>query len=415
MSKPSKSEFGPEGLASVPSHSQGEVHIDTERAHDAVFGEITEDGPNYRNLGWLGTVALMMKTQIGLGVLSIPAAFDALGVVPDWIFVAGSAMLGISIGLNSVSTHATCTAVFVAVAAIVSFLLSSIRTLNHISWLAWLGVVSILIAVLMVTIAVGLQDRPAAAPQEGHWVSDFKITNNPSFPEASVALSSIVFAYAGTPSFFSIVAEMRDPTQFTRSLITCQTVVTIFYIVIGCVMYYYCGSYVASPALGSAGGNIKRISYGIALPGLMVTSVLVTHIAAKYMLVRLLRNSKHLTANTLTHWGTWLGCTFGISLISYIVASAIPAFSSLVSLLGALMGTFLTFHSMGCAWFFDNWSVSERTPRWYAMCVFAIFVLVSGTFLMISGTYGSILDIIKVYRSLGGYGAWTCVDNSGSV
>ncbi|RSL72421.1 hypothetical protein CEP53_001126 [Fusarium sp. AF-6] len=323
MSKPSKSEVGPEGLVSVPSHSQGKIHIDTERGHDAVFGEITEDGPNYRNLGWLGTVALMMKTQTGLGVLSIPAAFDALGVVPGLIAL---------IVIGGITT-----------------------------WADWLVAV---FKILMVTIAVGLQDRPAAAPQEGHWVSDFKITNNPSFPEASVALSSIVFAYAGTPSFFSIVAEMRDPTQFTRSLITCQTVVTIFYIVIGCVMYYYCGSYVASPALGSAGGNIKRISYGIALPGLMVTSVLVTHIAAKYMLVRLLRNSKHLTGNTLTHWGTWLGCTFGISLISYIVASAIPAFSSLVSLLGALMGTFLTFHSMGCAWFFDNWNITERTPRW---------------------------------------------------
>lgn len=33
-------------------------------------------------VGFLGTVALMMKTQIGLGVLSIPAAFDALGLVP---------------------------------------------------------------------------------------------------------------------------------------------------------------------------------------------------------------------------------------------------------------------------------------------------------------------------------------------
>lgn len=36
-------------------------------------------------VGWLGTVALMMKTQIGLGVLSIPAVFDTLGMVPGVI------------------------------------------------------------------------------------------------------------------------------------------------------------------------------------------------------------------------------------------------------------------------------------------------------------------------------------------
>jgi amino acid permease len=33
-------------------------------------------------VGWKGTAALMMKTQIGLGVLSIPAAFDTLGLIP---------------------------------------------------------------------------------------------------------------------------------------------------------------------------------------------------------------------------------------------------------------------------------------------------------------------------------------------
>jgi amino acid permease len=33
----------------------------------------------------MGTAVLMMKTQIGLGVLSIPKVFDALGLVPGVI------------------------------------------------------------------------------------------------------------------------------------------------------------------------------------------------------------------------------------------------------------------------------------------------------------------------------------------
>lgn len=40
---------------------------------------------NNVQVGWIGTVALMMKTQIGLGVLSIPAVFDVLGIVPGII------------------------------------------------------------------------------------------------------------------------------------------------------------------------------------------------------------------------------------------------------------------------------------------------------------------------------------------
>lgn len=59
--------------------------VESSYSHDAVFGEITAAGPNYRNVGWLGTAVLMMKTQIGLGVLSIPVAFDALGIIPGMI------------------------------------------------------------------------------------------------------------------------------------------------------------------------------------------------------------------------------------------------------------------------------------------------------------------------------------------
>lgn len=63
-----------------------------------------------------------------------------------YIFNAGSGILGISIGLNAVSTHALCTAVFVVIAAIPGFLFSSIRTLGKITWLAWVGLPCILTA-----------------------------------------------------------------------------------------------------------------------------------------------------------------------------------------------------------------------------------------------------------------------------
>lgn len=55
-------------------------------------------------------------------------------------------MLGISISLNAVSTHGACTAIFVAVAAIIAFGLGSIQTLHEVSWLAWVGAGSILTA-----------------------------------------------------------------------------------------------------------------------------------------------------------------------------------------------------------------------------------------------------------------------------
>lgn len=55
-------------------------------------------------------------------------------------------MLGISISLNAMSSHGACTAIFVAIAAIIGLTLGSIQTLAKISWLAWVGLVGILTA-----------------------------------------------------------------------------------------------------------------------------------------------------------------------------------------------------------------------------------------------------------------------------
>ena len=132
---------------------------------------------------------------------------------------------------------------------------------------------------MIVTVAVGIQDRPSAAPKDAVWVPDYKIVSHSSFYEAISAISTIIFAYAGTPAFFSIASEMREPEHYNRALIVCQSVVTCFYIAIGVVIYYFCGSYVSSPALGSAGPIVKKVSYGFALPGLIVSTLLFVHVS----------------------------------------------------------------------------------------------------------------------------------------
>ncbi|CZT18855.1 related to neutral amino acid permease [Ramularia collo-cygni] len=439
-----------------------------EGTHDAVFGEIAkEGGPNYRNVGWIGTVVLMLKTQIGLGVLSIPSVFDTLGLVPGiiclliiafmtgwsawvigkfklkhpevygiddvggillgkpgriivgiiycllWVFVAGSGMLSMSIGFNALSLHGTCTAVFVAVSALLGFLVASVRTLHKLTFVAWVGLFGILSSILVLTVAVGVQDRPASASREGLYVSDYHITNQPKFAQAISAVASLILSYAGTPAYFQIISEMRDPRLYQRSLIVTQSIITATYIIIGTVVYYYCGSFVASPALGSAGPLLKRICYGLALPGLLATTTLTVHIPAKYVFVRLLSGTKHMSSNSLTHWSVWIACTASVAIISYIIASAIPVFGGLVALIGALFGTLLGFQPMGIMWLYDNWATKDRSFRWRIQACWALFVIAAGTFLMIAGTYGAVVDILASYTS--GSTSWSCADNSNST
>ncbi|WVW84350.1 hypothetical protein I302_106384 [Kwoniella bestiolae CBS 10118] len=437
--------------------------------NDAVFGNINEDGPNYRNVGWLGTAVLMTKTQIGLGVLGIPYVLHTLGLVPGiicllavasittwsdyvvgtfklkhpevygvddvgfllirdavgreiigaafWLFmtfVTGSGLLGISIGLNAISEHGTCTAVFVVVAAVVTFCLASVQTLGKISWLGWIGMASILSALLTLTISVGVQDRPAEAPQVGSWDKGLVIWGKPSFTDAISAVSTLVFSFAGTPGFFGIVSEMKNPRLYTRSMLLCQSVVTMAYLTIGIIVYCFCGIYVASPALGSAGGLMKKVCYGLALPGLFITATIYTHLPAKYVFLRVMRGSEHLTRNSFKHYVVWFSCVAGCVLFSYIVASAIPVFGGLVGLIGALFGTLLSMQLMGGMWLYDNWQhrQTKKTITYKFLLGFNIFVIVIGTFLMIAGTYGSIVGIIASSKASGGGSPWSCADNS---
>lgn len=112
----------------------------------------------------------------------------------------------------------------------------------------------------------------------------------------------------------------------------------------------------------------------------------------------------------------WFACTAGSTLIAYIVASAIPIFGNLVSLIGALLITGLAFNAMACMWLYDNWRSDKRgTVIWMLMVGWCTFVIVIGSFLTVAGTYGSISEIIASYRVAGGTAAWSCADNSNST
>jgi amino acid permease len=172
--------------------------------------------------------------------------------------ITGAALLSISIALNAVSSHAVCTVVFVVVGAIAVFSLASIQTLAHLSYLGWIGLASIMGAstsptlllppftdvcsspllslpylvstVMTLTVAVSLT-RPSHAPAVGPWSTNLKIIGNPSFSDASAAMATVVFAFGGTPSYFTIISEMRDVRHYTKAMLTCQGAVTAVYIV----------------------------------------------------------------------------------------------------------------------------------------------------------------------------------------
>ncbi|ORY88580.1 transmembrane amino acid transporter [Leucosporidium creatinivorum] len=438
-----------------------------------VFGATEEGGVNYKTVSWTRASVVLMKAQIGLGVLGIPSIFQVLGLIPGIIlllvvyamasfsawaipsfvkrhpevhsiadvgFVMGgtigreayglafmifmlcvvaSGSLGVSIALNAVSEHAICSVGFVAVAIVVVLLLASIQTLDRVSWLGWVGMVSIMSAILTLTIAVGVQSRPAAAPAApAPWDKNFQLFGNPTWAEAGSTLGTIVFAYGATPAFFNVIAEMKRPQDFPKTAMVCQTYATIVYLAIGIPVYWYCGDYVASPALGSAGPLLKKICYGLSIPALVITAVIYAHLSAKYMFVRILRGSRHLVSNTPQHWCAWIGSVVFCCVIGFIIAEGIPVFSGLISIVGAIFGTVMCIQTQGAMWLYDHsWGAKNaerrknRSWRYVSLTVWCYFLLIGGSIITVLGAYGSITEVINTYsgKSLT---AFSCADNS---
>lgn len=120
----------------------------------------------------------------------------------------------------------------------------------------------------------------------------------------------------------------------------------------------------------------------------------------------------------MIHWITWFSCTIGSTIVAYVIASGIPVFGDLVSLVGALLGTLLSFQPYGCMWLYDNWHKGKsgnRSTMWTLGVCWSIFVIVAGTFLMIGGTYGTIVTIITDLHATGGTKPFSCADNSNST
>ncbi|KAK4866831.1 hypothetical protein LT330_007994 [Penicillium expansum] len=450
---------------------------------------------DFRSVSWQGAAILIAKLQIGLGALSLPSTFHVLGFFPGVLcfvilavittvagyisgnarqyyphmhsigdaaellfgkgareligaiyyiylaLVAGAGMLTTSVALNALSDHGACTMAFLAVACGSAFIVGTgFRSLEKVAWISWIGVAGIIFAIWITAIACLARDRPAGAPP-GPFNLDIRVLPKANFTQAMAAVSTQLFALGASGTFFSVAAEMKEPHKFTRALLCGQSFIVITNIAISSIMYGKIGQYLVSPALGSAGVLIKKISYGIAFPGLLVTAILWSHIAGKYWFVRILRGTRHLQSNTVTHWAVWVGSMTITVVFGFIIVGVVPFFDDFLSLVGALFNPVFTnvFPGLMVLFYLGEQPIiaSERVQSvetaktispmiwlpiafkayrngWKQALALAggIFLIVSGLFIMIGGTYSSILSIQASYDDGSVSRVFSCGDNS---
>lgn len=210
------------------------------------------------------------------------------------------------------------------------------------------------------------------------------------------------------------MSEMRNPREYSKAVNWCMGLVTAAYLSFSLVVYRWCGKWVASPSLGSAGPMVKKISYGVGLIGLCVSGALYVHVSAKYVFVRILRNSKHLQSNSLVHWGTWVGCIATMSVVSFLIASGVPIFNYLLSLAGSIAFAPLAIGLPGWLWIYDHATYWKGTLWQKTLYMSHVVLICISIFLTVGGTYGVIVQIMDAYKDGSIDSAFSCADNSNS-
>ncbi|KAJ5354373.1 uncharacterized protein N7496_012806 [Penicillium cataractarum] len=270
------------------------------------------------------------------------------------VFIMGSHLLTFTVMMNTLTNHGTCSIVFGVVGLVVSFVFALPRTLRKVSWFSFASFASILAAVLITMIAIAIQ-RPGNGKVDA--------TTKTSVANGFLAVTNIVFAYAGHVAFFGFISEMQTPTDYPKTLLLLQGTDTCMYVVAAVVIYYYGGKEVKSPALSSTSPITAKIAYGIAIPTIVIAGVINGHVAAKYIYVRLFRGTNRMQKRSVLSIGTWVGITLTLWIIAWVIAEAIPVFNDLLSLITALFASWFTYGLSGIFWLFLNWGKYGRSWR----------------------------------------------------
>ncbi|KAJ3467635.1 hypothetical protein MRS44_005199 [Fusarium solani] len=438
--------------------------------HEEASGGIFdgENGQSFRNMGRWDALFALLCNQFGLGVLGLPGALRDLGVIPGiiaiiligclsgytgyellqfharyphcvnvidmvrvmggrpWEIVAAiglviqllmtcaSTAVTLSVALNTLSEHGTCTVGFIGIACIACFLLCVPRTAKFIAYSGVPTVISIVIAALVVMISLGVSD-PAKAPDG--WDAKITVVASPSFRTIFNACLKIVFAFAGNITFPSFMAEMRNPVRdFPYALSGLITISITFYLTLAIAIYCLAGEYTTSPALGSAPIIPAKVAYGIVIPAVMTAGLGNGHIGVKYFFVQILRwlkRTDQVTSNSSFAWGLWLGCATVFWILSFLISNVIPIFDSILSISSATTYAWFTYGISALLWFHLN--KGRYFSGWKQITFTLVNVFLVGFFSLLlngAGLWSSITEMLDLFKAGGVRGVFDCGDNA---
>lgn len=129
---------------------------------------------------------------------------------------------------------------------------------------------------------------------------------------------------------------------------------------------------------------------------------------AKYIFLRLFRNTPHLHSRGFVASGTWIGIGVTAWTLAWVISESIPIFSDLLGFISALFGSWFGFIIPGYVWFVMNRGAWFRGGKNIALALVNIAQIIIGFVVFGLGLYSSGNSM-----ATGSAGkVWTCADNS---
>jgi amino acid permease len=478
----------------VESLSDSDTHLGDVTDIQNASNRPTSDEPSgKKKLTTAQAVIIFVTNEVGIGVLSLPSALNVLGFFPGilcivvmgmlslysaynlvqywrkypymlnivdygrvlggpWVeaifavgflinmaLICASAVITISIGLNTVSDHATCTVVFTVVSALAMWALCVPQSMRFVSWASWPCTISVFATLFLIMITLGVQ-----GPRDPDAPLNLKAIGNPNFTQAVSAFLNVAFAYTGNQAFPTVLAEMENPSRdFPRAVTIEKCITTTIYVIVASVIYSLSGEGVASPAIGSLQTTMAKVSYGVIFVGLLGTGLVFGMTSGRYLHVFFLRYIHVFMGNKKgdeptrrgsiasdptrgrrssivvpetskkLEWAVWIFSVTFFWVTVWFLANVIPVFNSLLNISSSLLLSWFTWGVTVLFWFHLNWNGRWRsTPQKLATAALNVFIMILVWFMMIPGMYASIQSLLNTFATTKVSGVFTCADNS---
>ncbi|RSH78012.1 uncharacterized protein EHS24_002463 [Apiotrichum porosum] len=319
-----------------------------------------------------------------------------------------------------------------------------IRTLRSFAWFTnmniWLNII------VMVLTMVGISKYLPVPSQSNHTDLSQPIQTSGWIPATTsgwyaqvVGVQYAVFAYGGAMVFTEFMAEMRRPRDFWKAAFLAQLFCYLTYMLFGLYCYAKQGQYTSIlPNLDFQNTTLSLVTNVIGLVSTGVATVLYANIGIKVFYHNVLRAYlKFPDFNSKKGMFVWPWLVIAYWAFAWVIGSAIPSISSLVTLIGAacILQFTYTFPPILLLGFWmqkdaikgdrpwepgmepwsnriDTWRDSSRWKRgfrkyWYVKaCLFLLFLC--AVVLAIIGIYAGIKQAIESYAS-GATTAFSCV------